>query len=101
MTTKRDQQSWYQRNAEQMKLPVELIERAFRAEFEEGGPIDRPLEIPDKIEISYKYSYGQQSRFFREIRDNQKLYGAKCPQCGWVYCPPGPDAHVATRIPPG
>ena len=88
MTVKIDPQAWYQRNAKRMKLPTELLEKHFRAEFEQTGPIDRPLEIPDKIEVYYKYSYGQQSRFFREIRDNKKLYGAKCPQCGRVYCPP-------------
>lgn len=88
VTTKIDVQAWYRRNAERLKLPAELLEKHFQAEFEQAGPIDRPLEVPDKIEVHYKYSYGQQSRFFREIRENRKLYGTKCPQCGRVYCPP-------------
>ena len=40
------------------------------------------------MEVFYKYSYGQQSRFFREIRENRKIYGARCPECSKVYCPP-------------
>lgn len=46
------------------------------------------FEIPDKMVMFYKYSYGQQSRFFGELMKNRKLYGSKCKGCGMVYFPP-------------
>ncbi len=49
------------------------------------------IKVPEKIEINYILPYGRISRFFRELRDNCKIYGTKCPQCGVVYCPPTSD----------
>jgi uncharacterized OB-fold protein len=40
------------------------------------------------MDVFFKYSYGGQSRFFREILHNERLMGSKCPKCGKVYCPP-------------
>ncbi|MEW6275451.1 MAG: Zn-ribbon domain-containing OB-fold protein [Bacillota bacterium] len=88
MATKIDAEKWYRRNSERIGVPVELVKKYFREEFETAKPADAPLEIPDKIEIFYKYTYGRQSRFFREIRENKRLYGARCPKCGKVFCPP-------------
>lgn len=45
-------------------------------------------EISDRIKIDYKYSFGGQSRFFLELKDNKKLYGTKCTKCGYVWMPP-------------
>lgn len=45
-------------------------------------------EIEDQIIMNYKYSYGGQSRFFIEIRDNKQIMGAKCNECDTIYCPP-------------
>ncbi len=88
MPTKIDAQKWYERNSKRIGVPVDLIRQNYREEFEGEKDIGEPLEIPDKMEVFYKYTYGQQSRFFREIRENQKLYGARCKKCGKVFCPP-------------
>lgn len=45
-------------------------------------------EIEDQIVMNYKYSLGGQSRFFIELKENRRIFGAKCPKCGTVYCPP-------------
>ncbi len=40
-------------------------------------------------EQPFKYAVGMYgSRFFREIRDNRRFMGVKCPACGKVYIPP-------------
>ncbi len=44
-----------------------------------------------KIEAEFNYSYGKISRFFRELKDNKKIMGTKCPKCGIVFCPPTSD----------
>ncbi len=42
-----------------------------------------------EIPTSYIYTVGRAGeRFFREIKDNGKLIGAKCDKCGKVYVPP-------------
>jgi uncharacterized OB-fold protein len=41
------------------------------------------------VEAPYNYHAGYYwSKFFREMRDNKKIYGIKCPRCGKVYIPP-------------
>lgn len=45
--------------------------------------------IPGKWELPYHYAAGKvSSHFFVELRDNKKLLGIKCPQCGRVMMPP-------------
>lgn len=85
---KQQREAWYQYHQQKYNIPEEYLRREFEPELSGQNPIDAPLEIPDKMEVIYKYSYGQQSRFFRELRENQAIYGAKCPQCSKVYCPP-------------
>lgn len=46
------------------------------------------LEYYDEMCIHYIYSVGELSKFFLEVRDNKKLFGAKCTECGFVYFPP-------------
>lgn len=84
----KEREKWYQYHHGKYGIPLEYLKRDYEEELAGRVPMDKPLEIPDKMEIFYKYSYGQQSRFFRELRDNQRLYGAKCPSCSNVYCPP-------------
>lgn len=58
---------------------------------------NRPLEIKDQIVNDYVYSYGGVSRFFRELMENAKLTGTKCPKCSKSWCPPRtycPDCYV-------
>ncbi|MHA1379779.1 MAG: Zn-ribbon domain-containing OB-fold protein [Candidatus Helarchaeota archaeon] len=46
------------------------------------------LEYYDEMIIHYKYSVGELSKFFKEVRDNKKLYATKCTKCGFTYFPP-------------
>ena len=83
-----DKEKWFESNSARYGIPIEPLRKVFKNEFESETNIDAPLEVPDIIKVYYKYSYGQQSRFFRELRDNKRIMGAKCPKCGIVYCPP-------------
>ena len=62
---------------------------AERLKLEPSSP-DRGnfLEIPDKMVMFYKYSYGGQSKFFSELKEHAELYGSKCKGCGLVHFPP-------------
>lgn len=51
------------------------------------------FEVRYSIPNEYLVSYGGITRFFKEIVDNQRLMGTKCPKCGKVWCPP--RAHCA------
>jgi len=44
-----------------------------------------------KMEAEFNWSYGKISRFFRELIDNKRIMGTKCPECGTVFCPPTSD----------
>ena len=83
-----DKAHWLKESSERTGIPEDLLEKAFEQELSGDPDINDPLEIPDIMCIRYKYSYGQQSRFFRELRDNARIMGAKCTKCGMVYCPP-------------
>jgi len=89
----KDAHKWYERNGARVGVPGEKMRKYFSQELENWKDIGAPLEFPDKIEIFYKYTYGGQSRFFREIRENKKLYGSKCRKCGKVFCPPRQDCN--------
>jgi len=86
-------QKWCERNGARLKVSPEKMRHYYQKELEHWRSIGDPLEYPDKIEIFYKYTYGGQSRFFRELRENKKLYGSKCPKCGKVFCPPRADCN--------
>lgn len=58
---------------------VEEIEKENTAEFH---------EYLDVMEIHYNYSVGELSTFFKEIRDNEKLFGTRCTKCGFGFFPP-------------
>lgn len=46
------------------------------------------LEAPEPG-LYGQYTYGiAGERFFREIKDNAKILGTKCPKCGLIYLPP-------------
>ncbi|GAB4316265.1 MAG: hypothetical protein Kow0069_18430 [Promethearchaeota archaeon] len=45
-------------------------------------------ELPDRVAINYRYSFGGQSPFFLALRDDRKVLGARCGSCGTVWCPP-------------
>ena len=48
-----------------------------------------PLSITYMADMPYNYHAGfYYSRFLKELRDNKRIYGVKCPRCGKVYVPP-------------
>ena len=49
---------------------------------------EKYFEIPDKMVMFYKYSYGEQSRFFSELMNSAELYGSRCSKCGILHFPP-------------
>ncbi len=72
--------------------PLEnVIDRIIAEKLEGGGTVlerEKYFEVPDKMVMFYKYSYGLQSRFFRELMDNGVLFGSRCGGCGLVHFPP-------------
>lgn len=44
-----------------------------------------------KMEAEFNWSYGKISRFFKELIENKRIMGTKCPSCGVVFCPPTSD----------
>ncbi len=45
-------------------------------------------QVRDVIKISYRYTFGGQSKFFIELMKNKKLLGTKCTKCGKIWMPP-------------
>jgi len=49
----------------------------------------KPLSVTYIADMPYKYHAGfYYSRFLKELRDNKRIVGVKCPKCGKVYVPP-------------
>ena len=47
--------------------------------------------MPGASNLPFRHTAGRfASRFFRELRDSQKIYGVRCPQCRRVLLPPRP-----------
>jgi len=63
---------------------IETIEAEDKSEF---------LEYPDEMTIHYQYSVGELTKFFKEIRENGKLYGTRCTKCGFGFFPPRLNCH--------
>jgi hypothetical protein len=85
-TSKKD--AFYRYHAARLRLPEDKLRPIYDDELDGKKKPDDPFEVPDKMDVFFKYSYGGQSRFFREIFHHERLLGAKCPACGKVYCPP-------------
>lgn len=49
--------------------------------------------MPDRWTMDYWVSMGELSRFFIELKENGKLFGTRCPECGSVYCWPRSWCH--------
>jgi uncharacterized OB-fold protein len=49
------------------------------------------LKVPYQIEVHFEMAYGRISKFFKELKDNGRIFGTKCPLCGITYCPPSSD----------
>lgn len=52
------------------------------------GKNESPLEISDRIDMNYRYSYGGISRFFRALKEKRQILGSRCNKCKKVYLPP-------------
>lgn len=51
--------------------------------------ITAPHIVPGRLYVPYFNYYGALgSEFYRQLRDNKKIMGAKCPVCNRVYMPP-------------
>lgn len=64
-------------------IPLDALKRAF-AEERPGAAI----EIPDRMDVTYRYSCGELTPFFRALRDEKRFVATKCPRCGRVTLPP-------------
>ena len=52
--------------------------------------VEPQKEIPTfsiKIPAEWARSWGRTARFAEELRDNKRIMGTKCPECGIVFCP--------------
>ena len=48
-----------------------------------------PVIFSGQMVYTHKFEAGRtESRFLRELRDNKKIMGLKCPDCNKVYVPP-------------
>ncbi|MCL4469318.1 MAG: Zn-ribbon domain-containing OB-fold protein [Deltaproteobacteria bacterium] len=79
---------WAERNARRIGVKKGQVIKAFEKEMTAQVGTDAPFEIPDTMHVNMRYSYGGQSRFFREILENKRLMGTRCGTCGKVFCPP-------------
>ena len=56
------------------------------------------IEVPFHFQGGeYLFTCGELSRFFKEVIDNKKIYGTKCPHCDKVWMPPRghcPDCYA-------
>lgn len=51
--------------------------------------VKQPVSVPGWVIMPYTYSVGPAaSRFFVELRDNQRIMGIRCAKCNRVYVPP-------------
>ncbi len=80
--------TWADRNARRIGVKKELVIKAFEKDMTTQTGADTPFEIPDTMHVNMRYSYGGQSRFFREILENKRIMGTRCNQCDKVFCPP-------------
>lgn len=59
-----------------------------------AGPPDGQEQVEvvkGELDLAFRYSYGEHyDRFYREMRDNKRIMGVRCSQCGGVLLPPRP-----------
>ncbi len=49
--------------------------------------------IPDRWKVDFLASMGELSRFYIELKENARLMGTRCPQCGSLYFWPRSWCH--------
>jgi uncharacterized OB-fold protein len=67
---------------------------------EEGDPRFKPIKfdndiaiIPDRWRVDFFASAGELSLFYKELKENARLMGTRCPECGSVYFWPRSWCH--------
>ena len=83
-------EEWLAFNSKKYKIGIEHLRREFSDDLDGKEKPGDPMMIPYHMGIDYKYSYAGLSRFFREMRDNKKLFASKCKKCKKVHMPPRP-----------
>lgn len=83
-----NRQNWIEKQSARLGVKPADLEKVFTEELAGRHELHEDLEIPDVMKVTYRYSYGGQSPFFRALRDYGKLLGAKCEKCNFTYCPP-------------
>ncbi len=84
------------RMAKRAAVSPRLVEKVVGTGKRRERPGD-PFLLPDRIEMTYHYSHGGVSRFFRELRDHARLLGSRCAACQKVYLPPRSDCSVCLK----
>ena len=52
---------------------------------------DELLRVTLQMDLTFRYAAGRYfSHFFRQIKEDRRILGTRCPQCGKVYLPPRP-----------
>ncbi|MBU2552277.1 MAG: Zn-ribbon domain-containing OB-fold protein [Proteobacteria bacterium] len=47
------------------------------------------ISVPMTVDVPYRFAAGKYlTRFLKELRDNGRFFGIKCPSCGRVQMPP-------------
>lgn len=55
----------------------------------EGKQLEQLVIHSGEAEQPFQYAVGRYgSKFFMELRDNKRILGIRCPQCGKIYVPP-------------
>ncbi len=67
-------------------VPLHQIPDVHSEIIEAGGK--RYLQSDESMFTFYKRTKGEFSRYFLGLREEKKIYGAKCPSCGLVRVPP-------------
>jgi len=96
-----EREKWYAYHHQKFGIPLEYLKRDYEEELSGKVPMEAPLEVPDKMEVLYKYSFGQQSRFFRELRENRKSMAPGVRSAARSIAHHDPTAPSATNQPNG
>lgn len=69
--------------------PIEYYEKKYGAE---------PVQVAGRITIPYKWHVGRiASHFFKQLRDEQKIFGLRCDGCAKVLLPPRENCPFCSR----
>jgi hypothetical protein len=61
--------------------------------FDPGFEKDGVFILPDRWKIDYQCASGELSKFYKELKENARLMGTRCPSCGITYFWPRSWCH--------